>query len=50
MSNTDTKPARTDPMTDIFDYFLALQYERNPNMDEYEALYAAERHTERYAR
>ena len=46
----DTFPARTAPMVDIFDAFLAAIYERNPGIDEDAALYAAERQTERYAR
>lgn len=48
--NTNDMPARTAPMTEIFDYFLAAMYERNPGIDEDAALYAAERQTERYAR
>ena len=49
-SNQNDRPARTAPITEISDYFLATVTEAHPGWDFDRQLEAAEKLTFRYAR
>lgn len=44
----DQMPARTAPRQEIFEYFLAAEYEENPYLDKFEAEFSAKLRTDRY--